>query len=117
MPTIRDVVRALGKRDGVDAVIVLGHDGLVIDSVTDDGCDHESVAAHIPSIVESCNRLGGGGDRGDFGMAVVEFTKGLAIVVELSAESLLAILVRPGTNVGDLLYELGRRRAAIARLL
>jgi predicted regulator of Ras-like GTPase activity (Roadblock/LC7/MglB family) len=117
MPSIHDVVQAIGSRDGIDAVIVLGHDGLMIDSRTSDGFDSESVAALVPSIVESCNRLGAAGGRSRFGMAVIEFTTGLAIVAELTDESLLAIVVRPDTNVGDLLYELRRHRAAIARLL
>lgn len=117
MPSIRDVVQALGNRAGIDAVIVLGHDGLMIDSRTGDGIDSESVAALVPSIVDSCNRLGAAGGRGGMGMAVVEFTAGLAIVAELTDESLLAILVSPGTNIGDLLYDLRRHRTAIARLL
>jgi predicted regulator of Ras-like GTPase activity (Roadblock/LC7/MglB family) len=117
MPSIHDVVQALGSRDGIDAVIVLGHDGLMIDSRTSNGFDSESLAALIPSIVDGCNRLGAAGDRGGFGMAVVEFQAGLAIVAELTDESLLAILVSPDTNIGDLLYELRRHRAAIARLL
>lgn len=117
MPTIHDVVEALESRDGIDAVIVLGHDGLVIDAQGGDDLDTESVAALVPSIVESCSRVGDAGDWGVFRMGVVEFTNGLAIVADLSAESLLAILVRPDTNIGDLLYELQTHRGSIAQLL
>jgi hypothetical protein len=31
MPTIRDLIGALGRRDGVEAAVVLGRDGLRID--------------------------------------------------------------------------------------
>jgi predicted regulator of Ras-like GTPase activity (Roadblock/LC7/MglB family) len=117
MPTIRDVVQALGSRDGIDAVIVLGHDGLMIDGRTDDDFDSDGVAALVPSIVDSCSRLGAAGGRGEFRTSVQEFKSGLAIVAELTDESLLAILVRPGTNIGDLLYDLRRHRASIAELL
>lgn len=117
MPTIHDVVKALGRRDGIDAVIVMGHDGLVIDGHAGDDFDSESLAALVPSIVESCNRVGAVGGRGEFGMGVVEFTNGLAIVADLTTESLLAILVRPNSNIGDLLYELRRHRGSIAQLL
>jgi len=117
MPTIRDVVQALGNRDGTDAVIVLGRDGLVIDSRVRNGLDSENLAALVPSVVESCNRLGDAGDKGEFGMGVVEYTDGLMIVADLTSESLLAILVQRNTNVGNLLYELKRHRASIAQLL
>ena len=37
MPTIRDLVRALRRREGVDAAMVLGRDGLLIDGATEMG--------------------------------------------------------------------------------
>ncbi len=117
MPTIRDVVQVLGNRDGVEAVIVLGRDGLAIDSRTTNGVDSESVAALVPSVVESCNRLGDAGGRGEFGFGVVEFDNGLAVIAELTADTLLTILVRPDINIGQLLFELQRHRSAIAHLL
>jgi len=117
MPTIRDVVQVLGNREGVEAVIVLGRDGLPIDSRTENGVDSESVAALVPSVVESCNRLGDAGGRGGFGFGVVEFDNGLAVIAELTPDTLLAILIRQDINIGQLLFELQRHRAAIAHLL
>lgn len=37
MPTIRDLVSALRLREGVDAAMVLGRDGLLIDGATEMG--------------------------------------------------------------------------------
>lgn len=117
MPTIRDVVRALGGRDGVDAVIVLGRDGLPIDSHATDGFDTDSVAALVPTVVSACNRLGSAAGRGEFGTSVVEYDAGMIMVTGLTADTLLAILVAPATNIGALLYEIHRHRSAIADLL
>lgn len=117
MSTIRDVVRALSQRDGVDAVIVLGRDGLTIDAHAADGLDPDGLAALVPSVVAACKRLGGAANRGGFGTGVVEFTGGLAVIAEITPEALLAVIVRPQTNVGSLLYELSRHRNAIAGLL
>jgi len=117
MPTIRDVVKVLRNREGVEAVIVLGRDGLPIDSRTSDVLDSENVAALVPPIVESCNSLGNASGRGAFGFGVVEFEDGLAVIGELTSETLLAILVRREINIGQLLFELRRHRAAIAQLL
>jgi len=51
MPSIRDLVAAIRQREGVDAAIVLGHDGLLIDSQLGPGLDAEDVAARIPGIL------------------------------------------------------------------
>ena len=117
MPSIRDVVRTLALRDGVDAVIVLGRDGLTIDATTKDGLDGDGLAALVPSVVAACARLGNAASRGDFGMGAVEYAGGLAVICTLSPEALLALFVRSNVNVGSLLYELHRHRSAIASLL
>ncbi len=117
MATIRDVVRALSSRPGVDAaVIVLGRDGLPIDAMTSDSIDSDGVAALVPSVVAACSRLGGAAARGEFAAGVVEFSTGMILVSSVTADTLLAILVAPDTNVGALLFELERHRSAIAGL-
>jgi predicted regulator of Ras-like GTPase activity (Roadblock/LC7/MglB family) len=117
MATIRDVVEALSRRTGVDAVVVVGRDGLPIDSRTANGVDAESVAALLPSAIKHMAQLGDAGGRGDFGTAVLEFGRGLAVVAVLNADALLVVLVQPATNIGGLLFDLRRHRSAIAGLL
>jgi predicted regulator of Ras-like GTPase activity (Roadblock/LC7/MglB family) len=117
MPTIRDVVQALGAREGVEAVVVLGRDGLTIDAHAGNGTDTDGLAALVPSVVAACNRLGSALGRGGFGTCVVEYQQGLVLVAEVTPDALLAIFFRPNTNIGNLLYELRRHREAIAALL
>ena len=117
MATIRDVVHELGQRDGVETVIVLGRDGLPIDSFSQNGLDTDGLAALVPSLVGACDRLGQAGTRGAFSAGVIEYGNGFAIVSVITADILFAILVRADTNVGGILYELGRYRTAIAGLL
>ncbi len=117
MATIRDVVEALSRRAGVDAVVVVGRDGLPIDSRTGNGVDAENVAALLPSVINGMAQLGEAGGRGDFGTAVLEFGGGIAVVAVLHADALLIVLVQPTTNVGGLLFDLRRHRTAIAGLL
>ena len=117
MATIREVVEALSRRSGVDAVVVVGRDGLPIDSAARNGIDSESVAAVLPAVIRGMTDLGGAGGRGDFATAVLEFAVGMAVVAVLHSDALLVILVRPSTNVGALLYDLRRHRSAIAGLL
>jgi predicted regulator of Ras-like GTPase activity (Roadblock/LC7/MglB family) len=115
--TIRDVVEALSRRAGVDAVVVVGRDGLPIDSHTANGMDADDVAALLPSAVNGLAQLGHAGQRGEFDTGVLEFGAGMAVLSVLNSDCLLIVLVQPSTNVGALLYDLRRHRTAIARLL
>jgi predicted regulator of Ras-like GTPase activity (Roadblock/LC7/MglB family) len=117
MPTIRDVVQALARRPGIKAAIVLGRDGLPIDAAVHNGLDSDSVAALIPPIVSACTHLGGAAACGEFGASALEFDGGMAIVTTITPDTLLALVAAPETNLGSLLYELRKHRAAIAGLL
>lgn len=117
MATIRDVVEALSRRTGIDAVVVVGRDGLPIDSRTQNGVDAENIAALVPAVINGVTQFGEASGRGAFGTAVLEFGSGLAVVSVLHADALLVILVQPSANVGELLFDLRRHRSAIAGLL
>ncbi len=117
MATIRDLVAAIRQRDGVEAAIVLGRDGLVIDSDADAHLDAEQAAALVPGLVTAADELGAMASRGESRTVVVESERGLAIVSTVSADALLLVLVRPNANLGQLLYELRRNRANIASLV
>ena len=117
MPTIRDLVDALRQRDGVEAAIVLGRDGLLIDSHTVAGLDAENVAAHIPSIISAADEFGTSAGRGRLTTAVLEHPNGIAIVSVLSEEAVLLVLVQPAANVGPLLFELRKNREFIASIV
>ncbi len=49
MPTIRDLVAAIRQREGVEAAVMLGRDGLLIDGQAQAGLDTENIAALVPS--------------------------------------------------------------------
>src|SRR5258705_12118482 len=88
MASIRDVVEALSRSKGVDAVVVVGRDGLPIDYRVANGVDAESVAALLPTAINQMAQLGDGGGRGDFTTAVLEFSRGLALVAAPNAGGL-----------------------------
>lgn len=117
MPTIRDLVGAIRQRDGVEAAIVLGRDGLLIDSEAIAQLDAERVAAHVPSIITAADEFGAVTGRGPLTTAVLEHPMGIAIVSALSSDAVLLVLVRPSADVGQLLFELRRNRANIASLV
>lgn len=117
MPTIRDLVGAIRQREGVEAAVVLGRDGLLIDGQSDEQIDAENVAAHIPQIVTTADEFGAIAARGPLATAVLEHQNGLAVLSVLSAEAILLVLVQPSANLGQLLFELRRNREHIAALV
>lgn len=117
MPTIRDLVAAIRQRDGVDAAVILGRDGLLIDSQTVANLAPEDVAAHVPAIISAADEFGESAQRGPLTTAVLEHPRGLAIVSVLSADAVLLVLVQATANIGQLLFELRRNREHIASLV
>jgi uncharacterized protein len=117
VPTIRDVVDAFARRDGVEAVIILGSDGLPIASRTPAGLDAEALAALIPNVLRACRQLGSSASGGALDMGVLAFEGRAAVVSNLSAQATLLVLAAPQANIGPLLFDLKRYRAEIAGLL
>lgn len=117
MASIRDLVAALRQRDGVDAAILLGRDGLPIDSQAVDGVDTEGLSARIPSVVQAAEELGTVAKRGQLITMILEHRDGIAILSVLTPDAILLVLVRLSANVGQLLYELRRNRDHIAALV
>jgi predicted regulator of Ras-like GTPase activity (Roadblock/LC7/MglB family) len=117
MPTIRDLVSALRRREGVDAAIVLGRDGLLIDGNSAAPLDPEGLAAFVPPMALAAVEMGLASQRGDFGLMVLEYAGGNVVVTVLSTEVYLLVLLQPTANLAALLYELRRHRAQIAALV
>jgi predicted regulator of Ras-like GTPase activity (Roadblock/LC7/MglB family) len=117
MPTIRELVAAIRDREGVQAVVVLGRDGLVIDSQVHPSMDAENVAAHVPPVLLAAEELGHASQQGALQTAILEHERGFAVVASLSVDAVLLVLADPTTNLAQLLYELRRNRANIASLV
>lgn len=117
MPTIRDLVAAIRVREGVQAAVVLGRDGLVIDGQAVPSLDAENVAAHVPPVLLAAEELGAASQYGALQTSVIELDHGYAVVAALSADAVLLVLAHPSVNLAQLLYELRRNRANIASLV
>jgi hypothetical protein len=117
MPTIRDLVAAIREREGVQAAVVLGRDGLVIDGQTAPPIDSESVAAHVPPVLLAAEELGHASQQGALHTAVFEHERGFALIAALSPDAVLLVHASPSVNLAQLLYELRRNRANIASLV
>jgi len=116
MPTIRDLTVAIRQRPGIEAVIVLGRDGLLIDSQAEFSLDSEDLAAHVPGIVASADNIGTTTGKGPMRTALIEHGDGYAIVSSVGDDALLCVLTSRTADLGSLLYDVRRHRESIARL-
>ena len=117
MPNIRDFTSALRQRPGVDAVLVLGRDGLLIEGFAAPGLNNDDLAARVPAVVSEAEALGKAAMQGKLSTAIVELEKGYAIVASLADDTLLLLLLRPSADLGGLLFDVRRYRGNIASLI
>ncbi len=117
MPSIRELVATLAGREGVEAAVVLGRDGLVIDARVTEGSDAEGMAAMVPSVLAAAEEFGTHGRSDQLRTTILEYEDRVAIISNLSNEAALLVLARPSANLGALLFELRRNREHIATLV
>jgi predicted regulator of Ras-like GTPase activity (Roadblock/LC7/MglB family) len=117
MPNIRYFTSALSQRTGVDAVLVLGKDGLLIEGFAAPGLNNEDLAARVPALVSEGESLGKATVQGQLNTAILEHQKGYAIIAVLADETLLLVLLRPSADLGGLLFDVRRYRGNIAALI
>jgi predicted regulator of Ras-like GTPase activity (Roadblock/LC7/MglB family) len=117
MASLGEVVRGLGARDGIEAVLVLSADGLPIEHTSRVPFEPEAVAALTATLVQYATRLGLGAGRGAPRTSVIDYERGLLIVAQVGSGDSLAILAAPEADIGELLFDLRQHRPALAALL
>ncbi|HET9424834.1 MAG TPA: roadblock/LC7 domain-containing protein [Gemmatimonadaceae bacterium] len=117
LPGIRDLVAAVRQREGVEAAVVLGTDGLLIHGSGQPGFDLDTLAATVPSIVSMVADLARSARVGEVDSAVVQTSDGFLVITVISHEALLLVVLRFDANIAQLLGELRRNRESIATLV
>lgn len=117
MSELDEALHALRAHPGVEHVLVLGRDGLLIQHSGDPSLDAETVSAMVPGVAQSARALGEATGAGAASTVVARMAAGVALVSVLSDEILLAVLLRDGVGFAPLLREMGARRDALARLV
>jgi len=117
---MRDLRSALGRYreyPGVEHLVLLGRDGLVVQHAGWTHADEEAVAARVPGLAVACDALGRSAGRGEFITGVLEFEGGVVVIAALSGDLLLAILLQGGVGFAPLLRRLRHERQGLVELL
>jgi predicted regulator of Ras-like GTPase activity (Roadblock/LC7/MglB family) len=117
MAGLNEVVRALGERRDVASVVLASADGLAIHQAGGDASDAEAVAALAAAFGRQACALTEALGHGMLDTAVLESGERLAIAARLGGMDWLIVVPAAGADVGALLYDLRRHRAALAALL
>lgn len=117
MSELDDALDRIRGHEGVEHVLVLGSDGLLIQHAGAGALDPETVSAMVPGVLQSASALGGAAGSGGAATVVVRLERGVAVVQALSDDVLLAVLVRPGAGFAPLLHDLAESRGALAALV
>ena len=117
MPTLRELTEAVQNRHGVESVVILGADGLLIETHDSARNDAEVIAARVPGVATAIAQLGGAIGSGVASMALLEFERGYGVVLRLSDHVLLFVSATSAVDLSGLLYDLRRYRSSMAALL
>ena len=117
MPSLDTALASLAAHPGVEHVLVLGRDGLLIAHTGGAGLDAATGSAMVPGLAGAAASRGRATGQGDASTVVVRLDDGVAVVAELSAEVLLTVLLRGDAGFAPLLRELSRRRGELAGLV
>jgi predicted regulator of Ras-like GTPase activity (Roadblock/LC7/MglB family) len=117
MSPLETALHSLRSHPGVQEILVVGRDGLLIQHTGEGGIDAETVSAMLPALVQSASEFGAAAGRGRGATVVVRLDDGVAVVEELSGDLLLAIVLAPGVGFAPLLRELHGERDRIAGLV
>jgi predicted regulator of Ras-like GTPase activity (Roadblock/LC7/MglB family) len=117
MSELDQALDRIRSHDGVEHVLVLGRDGLLIQHAGSRPLDADTVSAMVPGIAQAAGSLGEAAGMGEASTVVVRLAGGVAVVQGLTHEVLLAVLLRDGVVFAPLLRELAEGTPALAALV
>jgi predicted regulator of Ras-like GTPase activity (Roadblock/LC7/MglB family) len=116
MRELESVVAGIAAHPGVEQVLLVGRDGLLVHRAGADGLDAETVAALSPALASACGALADAAEGGEFRTAVLEWDRGVGVLAIVSDELLLVATVRADVGFAPLLRTIRAERVRIAEL-
>lgn len=117
MPTLRELTDAIRSIPGVRSAVILGDDGLVIETHESTHSYAEALAARVPAVSMAARQLGQAAEAGETQLVLLEFERGYGVVLSLSSNAMLFVATSREVNLADLLFDLRRHRRAMTTLV
>jgi len=114
MGDLRSIMTEFTTVEGIQAALIVGRDGFVIEAVTGRGTvDTDAVAAVISSGIGSSEVIGRELNIGKLDQAMYEYRDGMLITSLLGPEAILAIVADGRSNLGNIRYQAKKRLDAL----
>jgi predicted regulator of Ras-like GTPase activity (Roadblock/LC7/MglB family) len=107
-------IAELRAHAGVEEVLLVGRDGLLVHRSGEGELDTDTVAAMIPGLSTACASLADAAGAGGFSTAVLEWDRRVCVVASVSEELLLVVLIRSGVGFAPLLRSMRTQRSVLA---
>ena len=118
MANTKSLLSELVKVEGINAAVVVGRDGFVIEGTTSGGrLDIEAVGAVISTGIGSSEVMGEALKVGEMTQAMVEYKEGVIVMGLLGRKAILAVVADSKANLGNVRYQLKQRGPEIERAL
>lgn len=114
---LKDVLKDLAMTQGVNAAVVVGRDGFVIDSVhAEEGIDTGALGAVISAGLGSAEVMGGELEVGGMTNGMFEFDDGI-IIMSLAGDAILAVVADAEANLGMVRHQFRKRCSEVAKAI
>ncbi len=118
MADLGEMLDTLAGVGGVDAVVVSGRDGLLIDGRENNEVGSlETLAALSSSLLGSFDNLGADLDKGAVTQAIVEFNESMAILQPAGTMGVLTMVLNSSTNLGRVRLALRKHQKIVEEAL
>jgi len=115
---VKDILDEVTSANGVISAVVLGRDGVVLESSTrDTNEDPEAIAALSRDAIIAAERMTSDLGKGNLIMGILEFSRGMAIIANISRFSKLIVLAQRGSNLAELWNLVGSKFGSLRQLL
>ncbi len=118
MARTNGLLEELVSVDGVNAAVIVGRDGFVIDGVSNSGSlETETVGAVISAGTGSSEVMGRELNVGTMTQGMMEFSDGLIIMSLVGIEAILAVVADTKANLGYVRFQIKKRIPEIEKAL
>lgn len=114
---LKQILGEFLKIDGVNAAVVVGRDGFVIESAVSGKMDIDALGAMASTGMGTSEAMGKELGKGDLHQMLVELDHGPIIMSPLSADELIAVVASNEANVGRVRYELKKNKERLIAAL
>ena len=115
---LRGILRELnGKSAEMEASAVISRDGLSLAAVLGEGVDPDRLGALCAALLGLADTTARELARGELKQVLLDGSEGVLLLVHIGSRHVLALVARPGVNLGLVLLEARKTAERLATLL